>query len=110
MGLLAKGSVVLVPYPFSDLSRTKLRPAVVLADVSEDDFILCQITTKPYGARQLVEISHKLNDQSGLRSLSYARTEKLFTSHESIIVEKIGVLAESTVEKIVESIVSILRR
>jgi len=33
----------------SDLSRTKLRPAVVLADVGRDDWILCQVTSKPYG-------------------------------------------------------------
>jgi hypothetical protein len=34
------GSVVLVRFPFSDLSKTKLRPAVVLADVGRGDRIL----------------------------------------------------------------------
>ena len=38
----AAGTVVLVQFPFSDPSRTKLRPAVVLADVGRDDRILCQ--------------------------------------------------------------------
>ena len=31
MGAFAAGSVVLIAFPFSDFSRTKLRPAVVLA-------------------------------------------------------------------------------
>ena len=36
------GAVILVPFPFSDLSQTKLRPAVVLAAVGKNDWILCQ--------------------------------------------------------------------
>ncbi len=43
------GAVVLVPFPFSDLSQAKLRPAIVLADVGRDDWILCQITSTPSG-------------------------------------------------------------
>jgi len=35
------GSVVLVPFPFSDRSRSKLRPALVLADAGRGDWILC---------------------------------------------------------------------
>lgn len=49
MGPLAAGAVVLVPFPFSDLSRTKLRPAIVIANVGRDDWVLCQITSKAYG-------------------------------------------------------------
>jgi hypothetical protein len=41
------GTVVLVSFPFSDLSHSKLRPAVVTAHVGRDDWILCQITSKP---------------------------------------------------------------
>lgn len=42
------GAVVLVRFPFSDLSQTKLRPAVVLANAGRGDWILCQATSKPY--------------------------------------------------------------
>ncbi len=52
----AAGTVVLIRFPFSDLSQTKLRPAVVLASVARGDRILCQITSKPYGDRNAVEI------------------------------------------------------
>ena len=45
---LAAGLVVLVRFPFSDLSQTKLRPAVVLANAGRGDWILCQVTSKPY--------------------------------------------------------------
>jgi mRNA interferase MazF len=45
----AARAVVLVPFPFSDLSQAKLRPAVALAPVDRGDWILCQITSNPYG-------------------------------------------------------------
>jgi mRNA interferase MazF len=43
------GAVVVVRFPFSDLSQTKLSPAVVLADAGRGHWILCQVTSKPYG-------------------------------------------------------------
>ena len=42
------GEVVLIKFPFSDLSSSKLRPAVVLADAGRGDWILCQLTSNPY--------------------------------------------------------------
>ena len=45
------GSVVLVRFPFSDLSQTRLRPAVVLADAGRGDWVLCQVTSNAYSDR-----------------------------------------------------------
>ena len=39
---LVKGDVVVVPFPFSDLSASKRRPAVVVANLTEDDLIIAQ--------------------------------------------------------------------
>jgi len=57
MGLLAAGKVVLVHFPFSDLSQSKLRPAAVLAEAGRGDWVLCQITSKPYGDARAIEVS-----------------------------------------------------
>ena len=79
-------SVVLVSFPFSDLSRTKLRPAVVLASAGLDDWILCQVTSNAYADAQAVEISDGDFLTGGLLRTSYARPGKLFTANRSLIV------------------------
>jgi len=50
------GDVVLVPFPFSDLSQTKVRPAVCLADAGRGDWILCQVTNNSYGDTAAVQL------------------------------------------------------
>lgn len=46
MGKFVKGDVVVAPVPFSDLSNSKRRPALVVATLTGDDVILCQITSQ----------------------------------------------------------------
>ena len=60
MAAPAAGAVVLVRFPFSDLTSTKLRPAVTLANAGRGDAVLCQVTSRPYADAQAVE----LTDQS----------------------------------------------
>ncbi len=45
MGAFAAGQVIVVPFPFSDLSAQKYRPALILADAGRGDWVLCQITS-----------------------------------------------------------------
>ena len=42
-----KGDIVVLNFPFSDLSTTKKRPAFVLTNLGYGDIVLCQITSKP---------------------------------------------------------------
>ena len=50
------GAIVLVTFPFSDLSQAKLRPAVVLARAGKGDWILCQITSNAYADSLAIEL------------------------------------------------------
>jgi mRNA interferase MazF len=49
-----KGDVVVVTFPFSDLTEAKRRPALVLAELDKDDRILCQITSQQFRDRYAV--------------------------------------------------------
>jgi mRNA interferase MazF len=46
MAKFVKVDIVVIPFPFSDLSHAKRRPALVITDLKGDDLILCQITSQ----------------------------------------------------------------
>jgi mRNA interferase MazF len=62
----AAGKVILVPFPFSDLSQSKLRPAVVLAGVGRGDWILCQINRffSPLAAERYYKLAPRNEHES----------------------------------------------
>jgi mRNA interferase MazF len=103
-------SVVLVEFPFTDLSQTKLRPALVLAQATKEDWILCQITSNFGIDNKAIEIKDADFTQGSLRQISYARPNKIFTGHESLIEKRVGVLHKEKASAIVEAVVKILRR
>jgi mRNA interferase MazF len=103
------GSVILVPFPFSDLSHSKLRPAVVLADAARGDWILCQITSKSYSDPQAIELADDNFAKGSLHVVSHARPSKLFTANRSLIVRQVGVLKKDVLEQIVDAVVELLR-
>ncbi|NPA90573.1 MAG: type II toxin-antitoxin system PemK/MazF family toxin [Chloroflexi bacterium] len=108
MDSLTAGTVVLIPFPFSDLSRSKLRPAVVVAYVGRDDWILCQVTSKPYSDPRAIEITEQDFEEGSLHVTSYARPGKLFTAHSGIFARHVGRLTYNAFERIVGGIVDIL--
>ena len=109
MGSPTAGSVVLVPFPFSDLSQAKRRPAVVLADAGHGDWILCQITSKPYADARAVRLTDEDFESGSLRLVSYARAAKVFTAHESLFVAEAGVLRAESLKRIAVELVATLQ-
>jgi len=104
----AVGLVVLVPFPFSDLSQAKLRPAVILADAGKDDWILCQITSNPYGDPRAITLADTSFRTSSLQVTSYARPGKLFTANHTLMTAQVGNLKDQALKSIVDAIISIL--
>lgn len=105
----AAREVVLVSFPFSDLSQSKLRPAIVLACVERDDWILCQVTSKSYGDNQAIIIDESSFETGSLKLVSYSRPGKLFTANSSIIKSQVGKLKEESFKNIIEAVVKVLR-
>ena len=104
----AAGAVVLVRFPFSDLSQTKLRPAVVLAVVGRGDCILCQITSKSYGDASAIELNNAAFASGSLRVISYARPAKLFTANQNLITSQVGNLRPDTLRSIAQAVAKIV--
>jgi mRNA interferase MazF len=103
------GAVVLVPFPFSDLSEAKLRPAVVLANSGRADWILCQITSNPYGDPHAIEMAHESFASGSLRITSYARPGKLFTANQDLMVNQVATLNSAAFRAIIDAVIGILR-
>ncbi|TVQ97027.1 MAG: MazF family transcriptional regulator [Desulfovibrionales bacterium] len=102
------GDVFLVRFPFSDLSASKLRPAVILAAVDKNDWILCQVTSNPYSDARAVEIAESDFDSGSLARTSFARPGKLFSANTSIMQRVIASLASRMRKAIVDAVVAIL--
>ena len=104
------GTVVLVRFPFSDLSGSKLRPAIILADTTRGDWILCQITSQPYTDSSAVEIANTDLANGSFRKDSYARPGKLFTANSAIMTRQIGELKSEKLEEIIRAIILLLEK
>ena len=104
------GTVVVGSFPFSDLSRSKLRPAVVLADTERGDWILCQITSQPYTDPNAVEITNGDLSSGSFHKNSYARPGKLFRANSGIMTRQIGKLILEKLQEIIRAIVALLQK
>lgn len=103
-----KGDVVVIPFPFSDLSGSKRRPALVVADWGGDDVMLCQITSQ--SKRDGLEVT--LTDQdfaSGrLPIASHIRPNKVFTADRRIIRYVAGKVSDAKYREVAERIVALV--
>jgi hypothetical protein len=109
MGALQPGVVVLVRFPFSDLTACKLRPAVVLAHAGGVDWILCQVTSNPYGDPSAVPVTANSFASGGLGRESFARPGNLFTANETLFVRTAGQLTSASHRELVQRVVAVLQ-
>jgi mRNA interferase MazF len=101
--------VVLLPFPFSDLSASKLRPALVLADAGRNDWLLCQITSQAFADARAVTLLDGDFAEGGLRLTSYARPAKLFTANAMLVRSIAGRLNEAAHWRVCDALIGLLR-
>ncbi len=90
MERFVKADIVVVSFPFSDLSNSKKRPALVLADLIGDDVILYQITSKNENDIYSIPLISNDFSKGSLRKPSNIRPNRLFTADKNIILKKAG--------------------
>ena len=109
MAGFVKGDIVIIPFPFSDLSGSKRRPAYVLADLAGDDIILCQITSQYSKDNFAVPLAESDFVSGSLPAVSFIRPTRIFTADKNIIVRKAGSVKMELKEKVFQSLVSLLK-
>lgn len=89
---MTKGDIVLITFPFTDLSSTKLRPAVILAE-TEFDITTSFITTQ-IEWRENTDIVVNPTSENGLKKQSLIRTGKIATLDKSLAKGLLGKLSD----------------
>ena len=104
MGVLERGSIVLISIPYSDLSDTELRPAFIVTKSQGLDVVCCQITSAKPKDNCFVPIVSDDLVSGVLKNDSYVRANKIYTLHQKLVVSNIGKLNDSKIDEIMETI------
>ncbi len=98
--------VVLLPFPFSDLSASKKRPVLILkAANTQGDFLAVQITSQA-GYEDALALQQDDFILGLLPKISFVRPEKLITLNKSLIIQRIGKLSDEAFARIHEGVCS----
>ena len=109
MGKFVKGDIVITPFPFSDLTSSVKRPALVVASPKGDDLILCQITSKNRTNSYQIFLSSGDFSKGGLNLDCFVRPSILFTLRNSVILYKAGKLKGEKIKEVEDKICEIVR-
>ncbi len=95
---MKKGDIVLVPFPFTDLTNKKRRPAFVLL-AGESDIVLAFITTKLF-YDQVASIQLTPSKTNGLKSDSMIRIDKVMTFDRELVIGKLGNVSNEKINEV----------
>lgn len=102
------GDVVVVLFPFSDLTGSKRRPALVVASLPGNDLILCQITSQVRADVFSIPIGDADFSNGSLSLPSLVRCGKIFTADGRIVERRVGKLRNAVLGKVVSTIVQLI--
>jgi mRNA interferase MazF len=104
-----RGDVVVVPFPFSDLTQAKRRPALVITTLEGDDVILCQITSKTVRDKYSIALDDGDFETGSLKQSRNIRPNRIFTADSHIILYRIGKLNTEKLSEVVDKASEIIR-
>lgn len=110
MERFVRGDVVVIPFPYSDLSGSKRRPAFVLVDLPGNDIVLCQITSRANDNSASVLLAASDFVSGSLPVSSYIKPTKVFTADKSIIIRKAGTVKSVITEASVKILTNLLNQ
>jgi mRNA interferase MazF len=99
--IIEKFDIVLVNFPFTDLTKIKKRPALIINSLEGENAILCQITTKRRNIKKYEIFLPKEACTGDIRFNSFIYSDMIFTLHKSLIYKKIGIVDNSKIKEII---------
>jgi len=99
-----QGDIVLIPFPFSDLSSSKIRPVLIISNNSYNkqylDVIVCGITSNLKPIEYSVFLEQKDLDIGILKIKSKIKVDAFTALEKSIILKTIGRVKDEVVKKV----------
>ena len=99
-----KGQIVVIPFPFSDLSGAKKRPALVIADWGGADIMCCQITSKSKFDGIEINLRKEDFDSGELTVESNIRPNKIFTADKKNVISIAGKISSQKYSEVINQI------
>jgi len=90
---MPKGNIVLIPFPYTDLSGSKLRPALILAETPLD--VTVSFITTQLQWQELTDIILQPSHISGIKKISLIRLSKIATITKALVTGKIGTINQT---------------
>ena len=109
MAKFIKGDVIVISFPFTDLSTSKRRPALILSNTKGDDYIMLQITSKNVKDNYAIPLYQTDFDFGSLQIDSNIRPNKLFTLDEKLIKYKIGHSSKNKLNECIQKVCDIIQ-
>ena len=99
-----QGEIVIVPFPFSDLSSIKQRPVLILSknidNEKVEDIVTCGITSNVKNSKYSVLIENEDLIEGEVPKISRVKVDKLFTISQDIVKKKVGRINKESFEKV----------
>ncbi len=100
--MFERGDILLVPYPFSDLSASKRRPVLALtAPDGYGDFIALPVTSRPQAEHGVLLTSADMT-RGTLPAQSWIRTDRIVTLSASLVIKTVGTVSDGIVDEAVK--------
>ena len=106
--IINQKEIVLLPFPFSDLEGTRVRPALVVSNnelnKKSEDCIMVPLTTVIKDEPYSVVINQEDLSSGKLLKSSRIRTDKIFSVKKDLVNMKIGIINDDILEKVKKEI------
>lgn len=104
--------IVIIEFPYSDYSGSKLRPVLVLSDSdfnkNQNDIIVCKITSSNFNDKYQIVISNEDLEKGNLKlERSWIGTNYILTIDKSLVSKKIAKISKNKFEEVQNSIKTI---
>jgi len=106
-----QNDIILIPFPYSDLTGSKRRPALIISNEeinNTEDRICCLITSNPH--KEDLTMTRDCFEEGSLPFKSFVKPHRIFTVYKGIIVRKLCTINNKFHDRVIEKLNEYLKK